>query len=813
MFRNNLIVAIRNIKKRKSFAIINIFGLTVGMTVCFLILTYARFEMSYDRFHPHAEDIYRVTVDLYAEGTFQTADAQCYPAVGPMAVEEFPEVEDFAMARHIGRFLFKNDDKAFNEDRVYFANPSWLTVFDWGITQGDRASALEGVAKIVITESIAKKYFGDEDPMGKVLTAVPGGAEVPMQVTGVVNDVPENAHLKFDILISYQTGVQYLKWDYNSWNGNNEFMYLKTNGAKLDNAFAERFNKSFIAKTEEDRAEKLIIQPLTDIHLKSDRTFEADVNGNQATVNILLLVAMFVLVIAWVNYINLSTAKALERGKEVGVRKVLGSNKAALLNQFLTESFLINLLSLVLTLTLIQGVLPFFNQFSGLSLSFNVFSDPILLSFVLVFLLIGTLVSGAYPALVLANYKPLEVLKGSLGSSKKGIVLRKGLVVFQFMITMVLLAGTMVIYAQVQEMRSQKLGVNIDQTVVVRSPLLADSDETQLLKRQAFKNELQQLPQVSSIAYSETLFGQGTSEMNSATGVYAQGHEEGKSSVFFFYRVDAEFVRAFDFKILSGRTFDDQKDPSASVNFTSIMVNETARRMLGFNSNEEAIGAKVYFWSNEVQILGVFNDYNHHSLKTSVDPTIFWFDKNGGTSNYASVKLNTENSGNSYKEMVTKIESAYRNVYPNSDFDYFFLDEKFNEQYKADQQFGTVFGVFASITVFVSILGLFGLVLYEVQQKIKEIGIRKVLGANVSSIIRMLSTNFMKLIFLSVSIALPIAYFGAEKWLQTFAYQTDLAWYIFVLPALLIIGIAFLTVVLQSIKVARRNPIEALRYE
>ncbi|MGW8123141.1 ABC transporter permease [Roseivirga echinicomitans] len=813
MFKNHLLVAIRNIKKRKSFAIINVFGLTIGMTVCFLILTYARFEMSYDRFHPQADNIYRVTVDMYAEGTFQASDAQSYPAVGPMAVEEFPEVEDFAMARHIGRFLFKNEGQGFNEDRVYFANPGWLTVFDWGLIQGDRTSALDEVAKIVITESIAKKYFGDEDPMGKMLTAVPGGAEIPMQVTGVIKDVPENTHFQFDILISYQTGVQFLEWDYNSWSGNNEFMYLKTNGAKLDKAFSERFNQNFIAKTEADRAEQLVIQPLTDIHLNSDKTFEAAVNGSQTTVNILLVVALFVLIIAWVNYINLSTAKALERGKEVGVRKVLGSNRGALLSQFLTESFLINFLSLILTLTLIQGVLPFFNQFSGLSLSFNVFSDLTIFGFVMALLLIGTLASGVYPALVLSNYKPLEVLKGSLRSSKKGILLRKGLVVFQFMITMVLLAGTMVIYSQVQEMRNQKLGINIDQTVVVRSPLVADPYEAQLQKRKAFKTELKRLPQVSHVAYSETMFGQGTSEMNTGTGVYAPGYEEAKNSVFFFYRVDAEFVPTFGFQVLAGRAFDNDRDISSSENFKAIMVNETARRMLGFNSNEAAIGAKVYFWSNEVSILGVFNDYNHHSLKTSVDPTIFWFDKEGDNGNYASVKLNIENPGDSYKSMLGKIENAYRTIYPNSDFDYFFLDEKFNEQYKADQQFGTVFGIFASITVFVSILGLFGLVLYEVQQKIKEIGIRKVLGANVSSIIKMLSTSFMKLILLSVFIALPITYFGAQKWLQTFAYQTDLTWYIFAIPAVLILGVAFLTVVFQSIKVARRNPIDALRYE
>jgi putative ABC transport system permease protein len=320
-----------------------VFGLTVGMTVCMLILTYARYEMSYDSFHPRAKDIYRVTVDMYTGGAFQASDAQCYPAAGKMAVNEFPEIEDYAMARNIGRILFKNGDQAFNEDRVYIANPGWLKVFDWQMISGDRETALNEPEKLILTESSAKKYFGDEEPVGQMMTVVLGDSDVLMKVSGVVKDVPENAHLKFDILISYETGIQYFNWTYDNWNGNNEFMYLLSKGAPLDASFAERFNKSYDTKVDQDADEILVIQPVTDIHLLSDKTFEADVNGSEATFNILLIVAGFVLIIAWVNYINLATAKALERGKEFGVRKVLGSSRRALLLQFLTESFLINL--------------------------------------------------------------------------------------------------------------------------------------------------------------------------------------------------------------------------------------------------------------------------------------------------------------------------------------------------------------------------------------------------------------------------------------------------------------------------------------
>ncbi|PIQ48838.1 MAG: hypothetical protein COW03_07980 [Cytophagales bacterium CG12_big_fil_rev_8_21_14_0_65_40_12] len=817
MIKNHLLVAFRNIKKRKSFALINVFGLTVGMTVCMLILTYARCEMSYDSFHSRAKDIYRVTVDLYSGDAFQASDAQCYPAVGPMAVNEFPEIESFAMARNIGRVLFKNGEKAYNENSVYFANPGWLKVFDWQMASGDPATALTESDLVVLTESAATKYFGDEDPVGEMITVVLGSREALMKVSGVIKDVPENAHLKFDILISYESGVKYFDWKYGDWGRNNEFMYLLSKGSVLDAAFAERFNENYHGKVAQDSEEQLVIQPLTDIHLKSNRSFEADVNGSQASVNILLLVAMFVLIIAWVNYINLATAKALERGKEVGVRKVLGSSKTALLIQFLTESFLLNLFSLILTLTLVQAVLPFFNQFTETDLSINLLTDLTLVILVTALLIVGTLASGIYPALVLSNYRPLAVLTGKLKNSKKGLFFRKSLVVFQFIITMILLAGTTVIYTQVTQMRNQELGIDIDQTIVVRSPLVALSDDEQQLKRMSFKNEILRLPEVASMSFSETIFGQGTTDMNSTTGFYAVGKEEFKGNNNYFYSVDADFIPTFGFKILAGRAFDEALDkPKQNPDGIgrSMLLNETARKLMGFQTNEEAIGKKVAGGFKEsFEILGIFNDYNHHSLKTNVDPTIFIFDANSTAANYASIKVNMAKSDQSYKAILNKVEAIYGEVYPSSDFDYYFLDEKFNEQYKADQQFGTVFGLFTSITVFVSILGLFGLVLYEVQQRIKEIGIRKVLGANVSSIIKMLSTSFMKLIVLSIFIALPITYWCATNWLQTYAYQIDLDWYIFVMPAVLILLIAFSTIVVQSLQVARRNPIDALRYE
>ena len=818
MLRNYFLVALRNIKKRKSFTLINTLGLTVGMTVCLLILTYARYEMSYDRFHPKADDIYRVTVDMYNGEAFQVADAQCYPAAGKMAKEDFPEIEEYAMARNIGRFLFKKGEQAFNEDQAYLVNPGWLTVFDWQMVRGDRETALNEPGKVVLTESMVKKYFGDEDPMGQMITIVPGGAELQMMVSGVVKDVPNNAHLKFDALISYETAIKAMEWSYDNWNGNNEYMYLLSN-QPLDDAWVKRYNENYYAKTDprEERGDELVIQPLTEIHLNSDKTYEAEVNGSQAIVNILLVVAAFVLVVAWVNYINLATARALERGKEVGVRKVLGSDKKSLVFQFLTEAALLNLMAIILTVTSIQIILPLFNDLAGVRLEFSLFSDSQSLLQVALIFVVGTLASGVYPSLVLSNFRPLAVLRGKLKDSKSGLMLRKGLVVFQFLITMLLLVGTLTIYNQVNHMRSQELGVNIDRTIVVKSPVVAIGDDQQYDSRSIYRNELQRLPQVESVAMTETIFGQGTNDMNTTTGMYRVGDETGRGVNFYFFRVDDSFIPTFGFKVLAGRAFDDELEmpfEDTDRQFHGMMINETSRKLFGFNTNEEAIGQKINRWGRIFTVIGVVNDYNHHSLKTKVDPTAFFYDSKSFYSNYTAIKVKgSDNPGSSYKSALDRIETVYRGVYPDSDFDYYFLDEQFNEQYRADQQFGSVFSTFALITIFVSILGLFGLALFEIQQRIKEIGIRKVLGASAVSIISLLSKDFIKLILISMIIAIPLAYFGIESWLEGYAYRIGVSWYLFVLPAAVLLLIALLTIIGQTIKVAQRNPVNALRYE
>ncbi len=819
MLRNHLLVALRNIGKRKAFTFINTLGLTVGMTVCLLIVTYARYEMSYDRSHPNADQIYRVTVDMYNGEAFQVADAQCYPGVGLLATEEFPEIEEYAMARHIGRFLFKNGSLAFNEDRAYIANPGWLTVFDWQMIAGDRETALDEPGRLVISESMAEKYFGDEDPMGKMLTVVPGGDEIPMMVNGVFKDLANNNHLKFDVLISYETAVQGLGFTYDNWNGNNEFMYLLSNQPQLGEDFEDRFNTAYYARTKsrEERGDRLVLQPLTDIHLKSDKTYEAEVNGSQSIVNILLVVAVFVLVVAWVNYINLATARAMERGKEVGVRKVLGSSKGALVWQFLTEAAFLNLLAIVLTITGIQLVLPLFNDLAGVRLTFNILKDPELVSQVLIVFVVGTLASGIYPSLVLSNFRPLAVLTGKLKDSRGGLMLRKGLVVFQFLITMLLLVGTVAIYQQVNHMRSQKLGIDMAQTIVVKSPVVAIDGDQQYEKRKTFKSELSRLAQISGVSFSETIFGQGTNDMNSTTGMHRPADKMGDGVNFYFFRVDDQFVKNFGFEVLAGRAFDEKLESTfeeQSSTYQNLMINETSRKLFGFESNEAAIDQKIKSFGLTFTIVGVFNDYNHHSLKTKVDPTIFMYDKTGRNANYTSIKVEGgSNPGESYKSALNKIESVYREVYPSSDFDYYFLDEKFNEQYRADQQFGSVFTTFAIITIFVSILGLFGLALYEIQQRIKEIGIRKVLGASAPTIIKLLARDFMKLILISVIVALPLAYFGMDAWLSSYAYRISISWYLFVLPAVVLLAVALTTIIGQTIKVARRNPVDALRYE
>lgn len=816
MLKNHIFIAFRNFKKRKAFTFINILGLTVGMTVCLLILTYAQYELSFDRYHKNADSIYRVSVDIYNGNSFQIADAQCYPAIGQMAVDKFPEIENYAMARHIGRLLVKQNQVAFNEDRIYFATQGWLEVFDTDPIQGDISSALDGPDKVVLTESAAKKYFGYESPVGKNLTLVPGGGQAEMQVTAVIKDIPKNTHLSFDILVSWESGVKYLDWEYDNWNGNNEFMYLLSNQT-LDNSFKVKLNKSYRENAGESRSDSLVIQPLTDIHLYSDKTYEAQANGSAQVVNILLIVSVFVLVIAWVNYINLSTARALERAKEVGVKKVMGSTRSHLMVQFLMESFILNLLAVVLTVTLIQGVLPWFNNLSGVSLSFNLLQQPELQWQLVGILVLGTLASGLYPAFVLSGHKPLSVISGKAKNSKGGLLLRKGLVVVQFGITMLLLIGTITIYKQITHMRNQDLGVNLERTIAIASPILPDSDEESAAKRRSFEAEIMKLSQVESIAFSESSFGLGSNMMNTTTGMKAAETGAGKNVNFAYFRVDDQFLSSFEIELLAGRHFDEEIETpfeDTDRQFQGMIVNETARKALGFNSNEEAIGQKIDRWGRIFTLVGVVDDYYHNSVKYRVEPMAFFYDKVGNSANFASIKLKgSEDNVNLYASALKEVERVYRNIYPASDFDFFFVDENFSKQYQADRQFGIVFTTFSIITIFVAVLGLFGLVLYEVQQRIKEIGIRKVLGASVLSIIRLFSTSFLRLIGISIMLAIPLAYWAMTEWLSGYADRIEIGLLLFLLPAILIVAIALLTICLQSVRAAGRNPVEALRYE
>lgn len=814
MFKNHLFIALRNFRKRKAFTFINVLGLTVGMTVCLLILAYAKYELSYDSFHQNSGSIYRVSVDLYTGDVRHTQDAQCYPAVGSMAVETFPEIENFGMARHIGRILIKNGDVAFNEDRVYFASPGWLEIFDWEVVQGNLIEALDQPDEVVLTESIAKKLFGGENPMGKTIKLVPGGGEVEMKVTAIIKDVPQNTHLKFDALVSWQSGVKYLNWSEENWNGNNEFMYLLAN-KPLDASFDVKLNAALEERVKEEREEKLVTQPLEEIHLQSDKSFEAEANGDIIIVNILLIVAGFVLLVAWVNYINLSTAKSLERAKEVGVRKVLGTTRGVLIFQFLMESFIINLLALVLTFTCLQGVLPVFNSFSGLQLEVKLFNDTQLIWQVVTFYFVGSFASGLYPAFVLSNYRPLEVLRGKLRDSKRGSFLRRGLVVFQFLITMVLLVGTFVIYLQVDHMRNQKLGFDKDKVLVLRAPLLPELDDVISDKLSLLRSELNSLPQISSVGFSETMIGRGTVDLNSTTGLTSIENNIGENLNFYMYRVDTAFLRTLGIEVLAGRNFDHGQDAPAFADDSNlpsgIILNETAREILGFSSNEEVLSSPVKLWGKERRVVGVIDDYNHNSLKTKVDPLFMMFDKHLASTNFISVKL--ADGVNDFSEVVSSIESKFNSLYQGSDFEYYFLDQAFDQQYKADQQFGTIFTSFSVITIFVAILGLFGLVLYEVQQRIKEIGIRKVLGASIGSIIGLFSMDFLKLIAISIVISIPLAFLSMNEWLSGYAYRIDLSATLFLLPAAILVFVALSTIALQALRVARANPVEALRDE
>lgn len=814
MIKNYFKTAYRNLIRRKGFTILNIAGLSTGICCCLLIFHYVSIERSYDSFQPDGNNIFRLRLDSYQQGQLAWKSATSYPAFGPTMKKDFPEVEDFCRL-YDADMLLSNDERnvKFKEEKGYFADASVLSMFGIGLIKGNAATALNAPYKIVLTESMAKKYFGKEEALGKILTIRSPQYTKTLEVSGVMKEFPANSHLIINHLVSYSTLSGINRDVYKDTSNATEtnfgwydfYTYLRlkpgTDVKKLESkfpAFCDKYINGLEWAKNNNIKNVISLIPLNKIHLYSNYNQEAEVNGNGQAVSFLFLIGLIIIGIAWFNYINLSTARSVERAREVGVRKVLGAERSGLIRQFLTESFLLNLVALAVAAVLFIVLLKPFDALMGRSAEVFYTMNFIYWTGFLFLFFIGTILSGLYPAFVLSGYRPVIVLKGVFKNTAGGLTLRKTLIVAQFATSVILITGTIVVYKQVQFMQSQQLGANINQTLVLEGAASVE-DSLYKIAFQPFKTDLQNIPGVKKVAASTSVMGK---EIYWTNGVKRLDIPNAKASTLYFLGVDYDFIPAYEMKLLSGRNF--SKDFSTDAK-TAILT-ETGMQTLGFANPAEAINKKV-FRGDTLTIIGVAASFHHQGLQKPIDPMIIVLRPD--TRNFYSLKMETRN----LQQMISAIESKWNSYFPADPFNYFFLDDFFNEQYKSNILFGKLFAMFALLGIIIACFGLLGLSAYNVLQRTREIGIRKVLGASEQNILVLLSKDFMRLVFISFIIAIPIAWFFINKWLQDFAYRTSITWWVFAVAGITALVIAFVTISFQAIKAAVANPVKSLKTE
>lgn len=828
MFKNHIKIALRTILKARAFSLINIAGLAIGMATFLLILQYVNFELSYDAFHANSDRIYRVKTNYIRNSELIYDSADNFAGVGPALKRELNEVRDFVRLYNAGAKFncvityaaAQEEPVHFNEKKLFFADASFFTVFSYPLLAGEPATALTQPNTAVVSESTAKKYFGADDPLGKIIQLNDdAGHEESFTITGVFRDGPENSYLQFNILLSYKTlhgrtrGVERYE---NSWAGRDNFLtYIELESgtppeemqAKLP-AIIDKYKPTYTendAQGERIRSNTFVLQPLRDIHLTSHLSNEAEVNGDGKIVYLLAIIAVFVLMIAWINYINLSAARMFERVREVGIRKTTGASHWQLMRQFLVEAVLLNAAALTVAFGLFEISLPYFKLLTGKSLEILSWqASPVWWLLPITFVL-GTFISGIYPAFLAASFTPAAILSGVVAHVGRGFSLRKSLVVLQFVISIALASATIIVYYQLQFMREHDLGFNPEQILILKKPAHLGSDNSALQRYRNFKLELLKYPTVSSVAGSNIIPGQGFMAGLAISSVQRGTIDDIRS--FHDFWTDSDFLRTYGMTFLAGRDFMPE-NRGGGADSSAMIFSESAAKQLGFASAEDAIGKDVFLFGSERHtVIGVIKDYHHEQLQKPQNPTMFKLSTHAP--DFFSIKLNAIN----LREALAAIELEWGKHFPGNPFDFFFLDDFFNEQYKAYQRLGEVFSLFAVLALLIASLGLLGLVSYAVTQRTKEIGIRKVLGATVTNVTALLSKDFIKLVLLANVIAWPVTWLAMTKWLQDFAYRIDIGWWVFALAGGLALVIALVTVSTQAIRAALANPVDSLRYE
>jgi putative ABC transport system permease protein len=802
MIKNYLRIALRNLAKNKVFSFINIFGLAVGMAAGLLIIQYVTFELSFDQFQAKKDRIFRVTQDRYDRGKLATQWAGGAFAVGSDLKANFPQIEDFVKVVSAGSILAINNDTKISLEKNYFAGASFFNLFSYPLISGDPKTALRDVNSVVITETVAKKLFGTVNAVGKTFKY---DVNV-MKVTGVMKDYPENTHFRSDMLISYSTLLKFIgpKNDLDrEWLNDGALTYLLlrpgVDPKVLEAKIAPYVDGVYRKLNWSGASAKYHLLALEKIHLSPNLMLEAEPHGDGKSVYLLAGIAIFVIIIAWINYINLATARGIGRAKEVGVRKTLGSAKRQLIFQFMLEAMLLNGLAVILAIILIIVFLPIFSAISGQSITLTLLFSKVFWIAVTCIFVVGSFFSGFYPAIVLSSFKPVEVMKGKLSSSSRGVIMRQGMVVFQFAASIFLLIGSLTVYKQVSYMETQNLGVSIDQTLVIKQPLAHIDSFYRSMS--AFKNESLRNPTVKSVTVSNNVPGDPVGW--NAGGIKLKGADQSTGKQYRIIGGDFDYLTAYHAKLVAGRLFSKEfsTDPHA------VVFNVKAAEQMGFEKPEQAVGKEIDFWGQVYTIVGVVENYHQQSLHDAYDALIFRCipDVRGPV----SVKINTAN----LPQTIAALKSNWKAFFPQDQFDYYFLDEHFNEQYHADKQFGQVFAAFTSIGILVACLGLFGLVSYTIIQRTKEIGIRKVLGSSVGGILRLLYKDFAVLVVIAFVVSAPLAWYATNQWLLTYAFRIHIGWLLFVVPFVTITVIAMGTVSYLSIKAAFMNPVISLKTE
>ena len=815
MIRNYFKIAFRNFVRNKTFTLINVLGLVLGMTACLLLVNYVTFETSFDQFHEDSGNIYRVTHEFYQEGELQSQSAAAYSPLAPTLQNNVPEVLSVTRIHPTVGTVSCGEGSSllsFNEEGICFTDSSFFDIFSLKIVSGSNYP-LNHPNTAVITSEIAKKYFGDNDPIGSSLRWNDGSNQAIFTVSAVAENAPQNSHLNFDFLFSFSTlerleASSMIPLEEN-WGWPGFYTYLQaapsvdvsTVEAKINTVVDKQMNQI-------GSSMKFHLQPLADIHLHSGFQDELSANGDAATVTFISIIAGIILLIAYVNYVNLSTVRSLERAREVGIRKVMGSHQWQLVGQFLLESLLINAFALLLSFLVYYVTLPFAHYFITTSLADVLWNSPYIIPLLLFLLFLGPILASLYPALILSGHRPVVVLKGRFRSSSQGVLLRRSLVVFQYTVSIAMIAGTLIVVQQIQYMRDKDLGVQLDQLLIVRGPTLMNG-ENEKNRTEAFKQALQRQSVATNVSASSAIPG---TDVRNVTGYKRLNETWENAHTIATLKMDADFVTTYQAEIMAGRNLsaENQRDAQGK----TMLINEAAALLLGFHNPKTALQQTIVPAVGEKrEVVGVVKNHHQHSVAQDYEPLLFVLDPSEPT--YLSIKISPASlTGYSdLRQLLATVETTYKEYYPGNAFDYFFLDDYFDQQYQAEVKFSRLFTFFSALAIVIAGLGLFGLASYTTTQRTREIGIRKVLGASAGSVLWLLSQDYVRLIIIALAIAIPVTNYFITDWLEGFSFRVPLRWWSLLLPSLLVLLIALLSVSAQTLRAARRNPVDSLRDE